>query len=414
MERNKKEVYHVGPLTEGKRNIISALMDEYEIKTAEDIQDALKDLLGGTIRSMMESEMTDHLGYPKSARSHSENCRNGSKTKTVRSKYGEFEVDVPKDRNGTFEPQIVKNRQKDISRIDDKIISMYAKGLTTRQISEQIEDIYGFACSESFISDVTDKTLKDIDEWQHRPLNSVYPIVFIDACHFSVRDNGMVRKLAAYVMLGINSEGFKEIISLSIGENESAKYWLGVLNELKNRGVKDMMILCADGLRGIQEAVTTAFPKTEYQRCIVHMVRNTLKHVYYKDMKPFAADLKTIYYAESEKAGRTALDKVSEKWGQKYPYTMKRWYDNWDALCLIFKFSMETRKIIYTTNAIESVNSTYKKLNRQRSVFPSSTALLKALYLSTLQITKKWRQALKNWGSIYGEFSIIYEGRMPE
>lgn len=261
---------------------------------------------------------------------------------------------------------------------------------------------------------MTDKILKDIVEWQHRPLNSVYPIVFIDACHFSVRDNGMVRKLAAYVMLGINSEGFKEIISLSIGENESAKYWLGVLNELKNRGVKDMMILCADGLRGIQEAVTTAFPKTEYQRCIVHMVRNTLKHVYYKDMKPFAADLKTIYYAESEKAGRTALDKVSEKWGQKYPYTMKRWYDNWDALCLIFKFSMETRKIIYTTNAIESVNSTYKKLNRQRSVFPSSTALLKALYLSTLQITKKWRQALKNWGSIYGEFSIIYEGRMPE
>ena len=382
MERKKKDVYHVGPLTEGKRNIISALMDEYEIKTAEDIQDALKDLLGGTIRSMMESEMTNHLGYPKSARSHSENCRNGSKTKTVRSKYGEFEVDVPKDRNGTFEPQIVKNRQKDISRIDDKIISMYAKGLTTRQISEQIEDIYGFACSKSFISDVTDKILKDIVEWQHRPLNSVYPIVFIDACHFSVRDNGMVRKLAAYVMLGINSEGFKEIISLSIGENESAKYWLGVLNELKNRGVKDMMILCADGLRGIQEAVTTAFPKTEYQRCIVHMVRNTLKHVYYKDMKPFATDLKTIYYAQSEKAGRTAFDKVSEKWGQKYPYAMKRWYDNWDALCPIFKFSMETRKIIYTTNAIESVNSTYKKLNRQRSVFPSSTALLKALYLS--------------------------------
>lgn len=210
------------------------------------------------------------------------------------------------------------------------------------------------------------------------------------------------------------AEDIQKIISLSIGENESAKYWLSVLNELKNRGVKDMMILCADGLRGIQEAVTTAFPKTEYQRCIVHMVRNTFKHVYYKDMKPFATDLKTIYYAESEKAGRTALDKVSEKWGQKYPYARKRWYDNWDALCPIFKFSMETRKIIYTSNAIESVNSTYKKLNRQRSVFPSSTALLKALYLSTLQITKKWRQALKNWGGIYGEFSIIYEGRMPE
>ena len=267
MARKKKDVYHVGPLTEGKKNIIAALMDEYEIETADDIQEALKDLLGGTIKSMMEAEMTDHLGYEKSERSDSDNYRNGTKTKTVRSKYGEFEVDVPKDRNGTFEPQVVKNRQKDISGIDDKIISMYARGLTTRQISDQIEEIYGFECSESFISDVTDKILKDIEEWQHRPLDSVYPIVFIDACHFSVRDNGLVRKLAAYVMLGINSEGRKDIISLSIGENESAKYWLGVLNELKNRGVRDIMIICADGLTGIKEAISSAFPKTEYQRC---------------------------------------------------------------------------------------------------------------------------------------------------
>ena len=346
MARKKKDVYHVGPLTEGKKNIIAALMDEYEIETADDIQEALKDLLGGTIKSMMEAEMTDHLGYEKSERSDSDNYRNGTKTKTVRSKYGEFEVDVPKDRNGTFEPQVVKNRQKDISGIDDKIISMYARGLTTRQISEQIEEIYGFECSESFISDVTDKILKDIEEWQHRPLDSVYPIVFIDACHFSVRDNGLVRKLAAYVMLAINCEGRKDIISLSIGENESAKYWLGVLNELKNRGVRDIMIICADGLTGIKEAIASAFPKTEYQRCVVHMVRNTLKHVYYKDMKPFANDLKTIYYAESEKAGRAALDKVNEKWGEKYPYAMKRWYDNWDAVCPIFKFSMGTRKLI--------------------------------------------------------------------
>lgn len=289
MARKKKEVYHVGPLTEGKKNIISALMDEYEIETADDIQDALRDLLGGTIKSMMEAEMTDHLGYEKSERSDSDNYRNGTKPKTVRSKYGEFEVDVPKDRNGSYEPQVVKNRQKDISGIDDKIISMYARGLTTRQISEQIEEIYGFECSESFISDVTDKILKDIEEWQHRPLDSVYPVIFIDACHFSVRDNGLVRKLAAYVMLGIDCEGRKDIISLSIGENESAKYWLGVLNELKNRGVRDIMIICADGLTGIKEAIASAFPKTEYQRCIVHMVRNTLKHVYYKDMKPFAA-----------------------------------------------------------------------------------------------------------------------------
>ena len=258
MARKKKEVYHVKPLTEGKKNIISALIDEYDIETAEDIQDALRDLLGGTIKSMMEAEMSEHLGYEKSERFDSDNYRNGTKSKKVRSKYGEVEVDVPKDRNGTFEPQVVKKRQKDISSIDDIIIGMYARGLTTRQISDQVEDIYGFECSESFISNVTDKILTEIEDWQSRPLDSVYPIVFIDAVHFSVRDNGIVRKLAAYVMLGINCDGEKDIISLSIGENESSKYWLGVLNELKNRGVQDIMVICADGLTGIKEAISTA------------------------------------------------------------------------------------------------------------------------------------------------------------
>lgn len=414
MARKKKEVYHVKPLTEGKKNIISALIDEYDIETAEDIQDALRDLLGGTIKSMMEAEMSEHLGYEKSERFDSDNYRNGTKSKKVRSKYGEVEVDVPKDRNGTFEPQVVKKRQKDISSIDDIIIGMYARGLTTRQISDQVEDIYGFECSESFISNVTDKILTEIEDWQSRPLDSVYPIVFIDAVHFSVRDNGIVRKLAAYVMLGINCDGEKDIISLSIGENESAKYWLGVLNELKNRGVQDIMVICADGLTGIKEAISTAFPKTEYQRCIVHMVRNTLKHVSYKDMKPFATDLKSIYLAPTEEKARTNLDAVSAKWNEKYPHSMNRWYDNWDAVCPIFKFSMEVRKVIYTTNAIESVNSTYKKLNRQRSVFPSPTALMKSLYLSTMQITKRWSQPLRNWGAVYGEFCIMYGARMPD
>lgn len=414
MARKKKEVYHVKPLTEGKKNIISALIDEYDIETAEDIQDALRDLLGGTIKSMMEAEMSEHLGYEKSERSDSDNYRNGTKNKKVRSKYGEMSVDVPKDRNGTFEPQVVKNRQKDISSIDDIIIGMYARGLTTRQISDQIEDIYGFECSESFISNVTDKILTEIEDWQTRPLDSVYPIVFIDAVHFSARDNGIVRKLAAYVMLGINCDGEKDIISLSIGENESAKYWLGVLNELKNRGVQDIMVICADGLTGIKEAISTAFPKTEYQRCIVHMVRNTLKHVSYKDMKPFATDLKSIYLAPTEEKARTNLDAVSAKWSEKYPHSMNRWYDNWDAVCPIFKFSMDVRKVIYTTNAIESVNSTYKKLNRQRSVFPSPTALMKSLYLSTMQITRRWSQPLRNWGTVYGEFCIMYGDRMPD
>ena len=288
---------------------------------------------------------------------------------------------MPQDRNSSFEPQIVKKRQKDISEIDQKIISMYARGLTTRQISDQIEDIYGFECSEGFISNVTDKILQEIDDWQKRPLDSVYPIVFIDTVHFSVREDHVIKKLAAYVMLGINADGIKDVISLQIGENESSKYWLGVLNELKNRGVKDIMVICADGLTGIKETIATAFPQSEYQRCIVHMVRNTLKYVNYKDMKMFANDLKSIYHAPDEKSGYENMLEVTKKWNPKYPNTMKRWEDNWDAISPIFKFSQDVRKVIYTTNAIESLNSTYKKLNRQRSVFPNDTALLKALYL---------------------------------
>jgi Transposase and inactivated derivatives len=400
-------------MSEGKKNIIAALIDEYDIETAEDIQNALKDLLGGTIKSMMEAEMDDHLGYKNYERSDNSNSRNGSKTKSIRSKYGEFPLEVPQDRESTFEPAVVKKRQKDISGIDDKIIAMYAKGLTTRQISEQIEDIYGFECSEGFISDVTDKILQEIDDWQRRPLDEIYPVIFIDAVHFSVREDNVIKKRAAYVMLAITLSGKKEVINLQIGENESSKYWLGILNDLKNRGVKDIMLICADGLTGIKEAIAAAFPNTEYQRCIVHQVRNTLRYVSYKDMKKFAADLKTIYLAPNEQQGYDNMQRTAEKWNDQYPHAMKSWEQNWDVLSPIFKFSSDTRKMIYTTNAIESLNSTYKKLNRQRSVFPSDKALLKALYLSTLQATKKWGLPLRDWGKVYGEFAIMYEGRIP-
>ena len=401
-------------MTEGKRNIIQQPLQEYDIETAEDIQDALKDLLGGTIKEMMEAEMDDHLGYQKSERYDSDDYRNGYKSKRVNSSYGSMDIDVPQDRKSTFEPQIVKKRQKDISDIDQKIISMYAKGMTTRQISETIEDIYGFETSEGFISDVTDKILPQIEDWQNRPLDEVYPILYIDAIHYSVRDNGVIRKLAAYVILGINTEGKKEVLSITVGDNESSKYWLSVLNELKNRGVKDILIICADGLSGIKEAIAAAFPKTEYQRCIVHQVRNTLKYVPDKDRKAFASDLKTIYHASDEEKARLALDRVTEKWTAKYPNFMKRWYDNWDAITTIFKFSPDVRKVIYTTNAIESLNSTCRKLNRQRSLFPSDTTLLKALYLATFEATKKWTMSIRNWGQVYGELSIMYEGRLPE
>lgn len=414
MANRKKEVYKVQPMTEGKRNIIRGLIDEYGIETAEDIQAALRDLLGGTIKEMMESEMDEHLGYEKSERSDNDDYRNGYKKKRINSSYGSMEIEVPQDRQSSFEPQVVKKRQKDISDIDQKIISMYAKGMTTRQISDTLMDIYGFEASEGFISDVTDKLLPQIAEWQTRPLDSVYPVIFIDAIHYSVRDNGVIRKLAAYVMLGISVEGKKEVLTIQVGENESSKYWLSVLNELKNRGVKDILIICADGLTGIKEAIAAAFPDTEYQRCLVHQVRNTLKYVADKDKKLFSADLKKIYNAASEQSGREMLDTVSEKWSDKYPNAMKSWYKNWDAITPIFKFSSDVRTIIYTTNAIESLNSQFRRLNAQRSVFPSDQALLKALYLSTFEATKKWTMSIRNWGKVYGELSIMYEGRLPD
>ena len=414
MANRKKEVYKPKPMTEGKRNIIQGLLQEYDIETADDIQDALKDLLSGTLKEMMETEMDDHLGYEKYERSDEKNYRNGTKSKRVRSKYGEFEVDVPQDRNSSFDPKVLPKRQKDISAIDDKIISMYAKGMTTRQISETIEDIYGFEVSEGMVSDITDKLLPQIEEWQNRPLASVYPIVFIDAVHFSVRDDGVIRKLAAYVVLGINEDGKKEVLTIVIGENESSKYWLSVLNSLKNRGVQDILILCSDGLTGMKDAIATAFPMTEQQRCIVHMVRNTLKYVANKDMKAFAKDLKTIYTSPDEKNALKQLETVTEKWEPLYPHAMNRWKENWDAISPIFKFSKDVRTAFYTTNAIESLNASYRRLNRQRSVFTSSQALLKALYLATFEATKKWTMPIRKWGKVRGELTIMYPDRMPD
>jgi transposase-like protein len=398
--------------SEGKKNIIAGLLEEYDIQSAEDIQEALKDLLGGTIQSMMEAELSEQLGYGRHERSDSENARNGTKPKKLRSTYGEIPINVPQDRKSEYEPKIVPKRKKDISSIEGKIVSMYAKGMSTRQISDQIEEIYGFEVSEGMVSDITNKLLPEIEEWQKRPLSGVYPIMFIDAVHFSVRDNGIIRKLAAYIILGVSEDGKKEVLSIHIGENESSKYWLGIFNELKNRGVRDIMVLCADGLTGIKESIQTAFPQTEYQRCIVHQVRNTLKYVSDKDKKQFATDLKTIYHAANEQSGHEKMLAVSEKWENKYPNSMKSWHANWDAISPMFKFSAEVRKTIYTTNAIESLNSVYRRLNRGRSVFPSDTALLKSLYLATFEATKKWTNILRNWGLVYGEFSLMYEGRL--
>ena len=284
--------------------------------------------------------------------------------------------------------------------------------MTTRQISETIEDIYGFEVSDGMVSDITDRLLPQIEEWQNRPLDEVYPVVFIDAVHFSVRDNGQIKKLAAYVILAVSLTGHKEVLSIHIGENESAKYWLGVLNELKNRGVKDILVICADGLSGMKEAAAAAYPQTELQRCIVHQVRNTLKYVGEKNKKEFANDLKAIYQAPSEKAALEQLERVTAKWETDYPNAMKSRHTNWDVISPIFKFSAQVRKVIYTTNSIESLNSGYRRLNKQRSVFPSDTALLKALYLATTEISQKWTMPLRDWGKVLGELEIMYPDRL--
>jgi len=401
-------------VSEEKRNIIRELLETYDIKSTGDIQNALKDLLGGTIQEMLEAELDIHMGYVKSEQNGEArtNYRNGYKPKKLKSTVGELSIEMPQDRNSEFTPVIVPKHKRDISEIEQKIINMYARGQSTREISEQIEDIYGFETSAEMVSKVTDKIMPQIEAWQNRALSEVYPILFIDAIVFHVRRDKTVQKTAAYIVLGINSEGMKEVLSVEIGENESAKFWLSVLNSLKNRGVRDILTICADGLTGISEAIQAAFPQTEYQRCIVHMVRNTLRHVSEKNRKAFAADLKRIYHAPDEETGHQTMLEVKEKWDKVYPNAMKRWQDDWSAVCPVFKYSSAVRKVLYTTNVIESLNSQYRRLNNSRSVFPSDDALKKALYLSTLNITKKWTMKIHNWGMIYGELSVHFEGRL--
>ena len=401
-------------LSEEKRNIIGQLLEVYDIKTAADVQEALKDLLGGTLQSMLEAEVDHQIAEREEADPDYRDSRNGYKTKRLRSSVGEIPIQVPQDRNSDFEPQVVPKYHKDISDIENKIIAMYARGMSVTQISDQIEDIYGFGVSESLVSDITDKILPEIEMWQKRPLSTVYPIVYVDGIIFNVRENNVIRKATAYVVLGLNEDGRKEVLSITIGESESAKFWLSVLNELKNRGVQDIFVLCSDGLNGLKEAIAAAFPQAEHQRCIVHMVRNTLKHVAHKDMKAFANDLKTIYHAPDEQTALARLDEVKAKWDAKYPGAMNRWYDNWDSISPMFKFSQAARKVMYTTNAIESVNSGFRRLNRGRTVFPNAMGLLKALYLATWELTKKWTMPVQNWGQVFAELNIMYPGRLTK
>ena len=337
---------------------------------------------------------------------------NGSTKKNLKSEFGEFEFETPRDRNGEFKPKIVPKNTRDVSGIEDKIISLYARGLTTREINEQIQDLYGIEVSATMVSNITDRIIPEIKEWQERPLDSVYPIIFIDAVHFSVREENRVVKKAAYIVLGINKDGYKEIIGIWIGENESSKFWLGVLNDLKQRGVIDILIMYSDNLTGIKQAIETAYPKTIQQRCIVHMIRNSVKFVSYKDLKEFCKDLKKIYTSKNEKQGYEELQKVKEKWKDKYISAFKTWEENWEDICPFFQFSEPIRKIMYTTNTIESLNRQFRKYTKTKSVFSTDMSLLKCLYLSTKNITRKWTAPYQNWGPILSELSIMFDGRI--
>lgn len=398
--------------SKGKK-ILEILQENYQIESAQDLSSAIKDLFKDSLQEMMNAEFETSMGYKKyDNKVEKTNYRNGTTKKKLKSEFGEFEFETPRDRNGEFEPRIVPKNKRDVSGIEDKIISLYGRGLSTRGINEQIQDLYGIEVSSTMVSNITDQILPKIKEWQNRPLESIYPICFVDAVHFSVREESSVVKKAAYIVLGINEYGEKDVLGIWIGENESAKFWLSVFNDLKSRGVKDILILCSDGLIGMKEAITTAYPKTVQQRCIVHMIRNSVRFVSYKELKPFCEDLKIIYISKNEKEGYEQLQKVKEKWKSKYPTAFKSWEENWDAICPFFSYSEPVRKIMYTTNTIESLNRSYRKYTKTKSVFPSDESLMKCLYLATLNITKKWNGRYRNWDLILGELSIMFEGRI--
>lgn len=395
------------------KEILRILQENYELNTAQDLSSALKNMFKDALQEMMNAEFDSSMGYSKYDKtSEKTNYRNGSTKKNLKSEFGEFEFETPRDRNGEFEPKIVPKNVRDVSGIEDKIISLYARGLTTREINEQIQDLYGIEISATMVSNITDKIIPEIKEWQDRPLDNVYPIVFIDAVHFSVREENRVVKKAAYIVLGINKGGYKEILGIWIGENESSKFWIGVLNELKDRGVEDILIMCSDNLTGIKQAIEAAYPKTIQQRCIVHMIRNSVKFISYKDLKNFCNDLKTIYTSKNEKEGYEQLQRVKEKWKDKYLSAFKTWEENWDAICPFFQFSEKIRKIMYTTNTIESLNRQFRKYTKTKTVFPTDMSLLKCLYLSVKNISKKWTAPYRNWGPILSELSIMFDGRI--
>lgn len=396
------------------REQLRAVVRESGITNVGEVYELLRDGFKDIIQELLEAEMEESLGYEKHEKreAETENKHNGYSQKTVKSQYGEFQLDIPRDRKGEFEPKIVKKHQRDISGIEEKIIALYARGMSTRDIHDQLKELYGIELSAEMVSKITDRILPEIREWQSRPLSPVYPFVFMDAIHYKVRDDGRIVNKAAYVILGVTLEGRKEILSITVGTNESAKFWMGMLTELKNRGVEDVLFFCVDGLSGFKEAILAVYPQSTVQRCIIHMLRNSFKYVSYKDLKAFASDFKAVYRAVDEETALFELDVVKDSWGKKYPYAIKNWEQNWSEISPFFQFSVPIRRILYTTNIIEAVNRQFRKVTKTKSAFPHDVALEKMLFLASRNIEKKWTQRYREWDAVLNQLTILYEERL--
>ena len=400
-----------------RRAKIRELLVSSNVTSMADIQELFKESIAEFMENGLEAELEEELGYSKYDYKNKEtdNSRNGHSSKTLRTSFGEVNVSVPRDRNGEFEPQVLRKNQTSISQdIEEKILSMYAKGMTTEDIGTHIQDIYGIEVSDSTVSRITDKILPIAKEWQQRPLEAVYGVVFLDAIHYHVRSEGQIVKKAVYIAIGIDLDGRKDVLGMWVGENESAKFWATVLNGLKNRGVEDIFIACTDNLSGFSNAIEAVFPKTEIQNCIIHQLRNSSKYVSYKDLKALMADLKGVYGAVDEPAALAALDAFSERWDKKYPKIAQSWQANWANLSTYFKYPQEVRRLIYTTNAIEGFNRQLRKVTKSKSVFPTDDSLFKMLYLAMMDITKKWTGRRQDWSVIHAQMAVFFAERMPD
>jgi putative transposase len=393
--------------------------DLTKAKTYEDLMGkdgAIKKLIKSSLETMLESELTEHLGYEKYSISgrNGGNSRNGKNTKTLKNDQGEIDIAVPRDRNGSFDPIVVKKYERTLGPIEDKIISMYAKGMSTRDIQSHIQEIYGMDMSATLISNMTEKIIDIAKQWQNRVLDNIYPIVFFDAIHYKVQDEGKVVTKAAYTALGVDVNGKKDLLGLWIGQAEGAHFWLNIMTELKNRGVEDILISCIDGLKGFPEAINTVFPKTEIQLCVIHLIRATLKYITWKDMTAFMKDLRKVYGAPTEEAALMELENLESVWGKKYPLPVKIWKQNWSHVSTYFKYPQEIRRLIYTTNIVEALHRQFRKVTKSKTIFPSDDSLKKMLYLAYRDLSKKWTMPLRDWPIVISHFSVIFNDRLPK